>query len=399
MSTVMVKFGELLEYPLRSGVTVSKDRRGVGIKMINMGELFRYPRLGDVEMALVNIDHVDADRFLVQPGDLLFARRSLTLEGAGKCAIVNSVPTATTWESSIIRARLTRKKANPHFYFYLFRSPLGRRLMESIVEQVAVAGVRISDLRELLVPHPSLREQDAVVDVLGVLDEKISVNESIAITVDDLASSLYRRAVEGSGAMRSIPLGEIADVNRVATKPKEGGMLRYVDIAAVGVGTYDWPARVPWSEAPGRARRKAFAGDTIWSTVRPNRRSHALVLDTDHELVFSTGLAVLSPRSVGPALLYEVTRTVDFQNYLEKVAEGSAYPAVRAERFKQAPVVLPAPEDCDKFEAVVMDLRLRSHQAKVESRTLASLRDTLLSQLMSGKLRVRDAEKIVEDAV
>jgi type I restriction enzyme S subunit len=46
-----------------------------------------------------------------------------------------------------------------------------------------------------------------------------------------------------------------------------------------------------------------------------------------------------------------------------------------------------------------MQLRLRAHQAAVESRTLAALRDTLLPQLMSGKLRVRDAERIVEDAV
>lgn len=42
---------------------------------------------------------------------------------------------------------------------------------------------------------------------------------------------------------------------------------------------------------------------------------------------------------------------------------------------------------------------LRSTQTQYESRALAALRDTLLPQLMSGKLRVRDAEKIVEDAV
>lgn len=45
-----------------------------------------------------------------------------------------------------------------------------------------------------------------------------------------------------------------------------------------------------------------------------------------------------------------------------------------------------------------MALRLRAHRASVESRTLAALRDTLLPQLMSGRIRVKDAEKIVEDA-
>ncbi|KOU66680.1 hypothetical protein ADK55_05180 [Streptomyces sp. WM4235] len=60
---------------------------------------------------------------------------------------------------------------------------------------------------------------------------------------------------------------------------------------------------------------------------------------------------------------------------------------------------MPTSEDCDRFEGVAMELRLRSHQAQVESRALAALRDTLLPQLMTGKLRVRDAAKIVEGAV
>jgi type I restriction enzyme S subunit len=236
------------------------------------------------------------------------------------------------------------------------------------------------------------------VGVLGALDDKIAVNERIATTVNALVSSLYEGALE-RGEARYLPLGAIADVNKSATRPKADGTLRYVDIASVGVGSYEFPERTPWADAPGRARRKAAVGDTIWSTVRPNRRSHALVLDDDPELVFSTGLAVLSPTAVGPALLYEVTHTSEFQAYLESVAEGSAYPAVRADRFKQAPVSLPATDECEKFEAAAMQLRLRAHQAAVESRTLAALRDTLLPQLMSGKLRVRDAERIVEDAV
>ena len=45
-----------------------------------------------------------------------------------------------------------------------------------------------------------------------------------------------------------------------------------------------------------------------------------------------------------------------------------------------------------------MAIRMRGHQAGVESRSLALLRDTLLPQLMSGRLRVKDAEKIVEDS-
>lgn len=246
---------------------------------------------------------------------------------------------------------------------------------------------------------PSRREQDRIVSVLGALDDKIAVNDRIAVTTDQLVSAIFSALIAGCSAPEEARIGDVASVNSRSLKPKQEGTLRYIDISSVGVGSYEWPDQIDWSDAPGRARRLAPPGSTVWSTVRPNRRSHALVLDTDEDLVFSTGLAVLTPGSVGSAFLYESTRTQEFQAYLEGVAEGSAYPAVRAERFKEAPLLLPTPEEREEFEETAMALRQRAHQAVVESRTLATLRDTLLPQLMSGRLRVRDAEKIVEDRV
>ncbi|MFJ2820026.1 restriction endonuclease subunit S [Streptomyces toxytricini] len=254
-------------------------------------------------------------------------------------------------------------------------------------------------ITQIPISLPEPDEQRAIAAVLGALDDKIAVNERIAATVDDLAAALFEDLLTADSEGAAVLLGDVADVNLRTVKAQDSGSLRYVDISSVGVGAYEWPEEMPWSDAPGRARRKAALGDTIWSTVRPNRRSHALVLDTDPGLVFSTGLAVISPKTVGPAFLYESTRLASFQTYLESVAEGSAYPAVRADRFKGAPIILP-PEDARfRFEEMAMPMRLRAHQAQVESRTLATLRDTLLPQLMSGRLRVKDAEKIVEDHV
>ena len=245
---------------------------------------------------------------------------------------------------------------------------------------------------------PLLKEQEGIAAVLGALDDKIDVNERIATTVDELASTTYLHSVVNSRIPEEVLLGEVAAVNVETLKPSKEGNIRYIDISSVGVGSYEWPDMIPWSDAPGRARRKAKFGSTIWSTVRPNRRSHALVMDEDSDLVFSTGLAVLTPLTVGPATFYEATSTAEFQTYLEGVAEGSAYPAVRAERFKEAPLLLPDAAMRDAFERTAMPMRRRAHQATLESRTLAALRDTLLPQLMSGRLRVKDAEKIVEEA-
>ncbi len=53
--------------------------------MINMGELFANDRIGDIPMELVPMNDKELAKMLVEPGDLLFARQSLVLAGAGKC--------------------------------------------------------------------------------------------------------------------------------------------------------------------------------------------------------------------------------------------------------------------------------------------------------------------------
>ncbi|EHN75451.1 putative specificity protein s [Streptomyces coelicoflavus ZG0656] len=287
----------------------------------------------------------------------------------------------------------------PRFLYYWFKSVEFWNQADALKGQTDMADfLSLSDVFSLKVRVPTRVQQKGVADILGALDDKIAGGERISATTDELASAMFEELMASDAGVGEVLLSEVADINKLSVKASKQGMLRYVDISSVGVGDYEWPEPIQWSEAPGRARRKADVGDTIWSTVRPNRRSHALVLDNDDSLVFSTGLAVLSPRNVGPAFLYEATRTASFQAYLESVAEGSTYPAVRADRFKAAPLLLPPLEELNRFEDAVMAIRLRAHQARVESRTLAALRDTLLPQLMSGRLRVKDAEKIVEDA-
>jgi type I restriction enzyme S subunit len=52
-----------------------------------------------------------------------------------------------------------------------------------------------------------------------------------------------------------------------------------------------------------------------------------------------------------------------------------------------------------EFARRVTPLHDRAYAATVESRHLATLRDTLLPHLMSGRITVRDAEKAVEEVL
>lgn len=321
---------------------------------------------------------------------------NITGDSVARASMVDPLllPARVNQHVAIIR---TSKRLVPEFLQKYLVSPIGNsRLMALATAGGTRNALTKSHLANLLVPLPPLREQQAIADVLGALDDKIAANTRLAATTDAYLSALLESFI--SDATPSTHLKTIADVNASTIKPQTVGELRYVDIASVGVGSFTYPERSAWADAPGRARRKLRKGDTIWSTVRPNRRSHALNLSDDPLLVASTGLAVLSPTTVSASYLYEVTRRPEFTSYLENVAEGSAYPAVRAERFGDATVPLLSPENRSAFESVATPLRESSHFLAEENRALAATRDALLPKLMSSALRVKDAVGVAEQA-
>lgn len=156
-----VRFDRLLIEPVRNGIYKRKEFHGRGAKIVNMGELFAFPRLCAVPMKRVELSRPEADRFLIERGDLLFARRSLVAEGAGKCSVVLQVEEPTTFESSIIRARPDTKKADSLFLYYFFNSRQGLYHLDTIRRQVAVSGITGGDLAALEIVVPPLPEQRA----------------------------------------------------------------------------------------------------------------------------------------------------------------------------------------------------------------------------------------------
>jgi type I restriction enzyme, S subunit len=394
-------FGTLLAYPLRSGVTVPKDSRGTGIRLVNMRELFRYPRLGNVDMERVLLDVVDKDRFLLKEGDLLFARRSLTAEGAGKCCIVVSVPEETTWESSIIRARLATEVVEPEFYYYFFSSDIGRRSIETIVEQVAAAGIRSSDLAKLMVPVPSLAKQQGIVSILRALDDKVALNGRIAGTYEELLRLRFEELEidanpESSPAMT---VSEILEFNPTLPTPR-GDDAVYLDMAAVptnGATVLGWSRRQP------KSGTRFANGDTVMARITPcleNGKTAFIDFMKDGEVgVGSTEFIVMRARSGIPIHLpYFLARSPRFRSYAAQNMIGSSgRQRVNATQLVDFPIRRPASDNLSTFGVAASNAFAHMRSLTDESRNLAELRDTLLPKLMSGEIRVRDAEKVVED--
>ena len=183
-------------------------------------------------------------------------------------------------------------------------------------------------------------------------------------------------------------LKAVAEVNRELLGRRHDGVIHYVDIASVTPGQINDVTVYVFRDAPGRARRVVRHGDVIWSCVRPNRRSCAMIWRPPDNLIVSTGFAVLSPTLIPTSYLYAVTTTPQFIGYLENRARGVAYPAVTARDFEEAEISLPPQPLLRCFNEFVEPMIAQIHVLWQQNRRLREARDLLLPRLMSGQIAV-----------
>jgi type I restriction enzyme S subunit len=70
-----------------------------------------------------------------------------------------------------------------------------------------------------------------------------------------------------------------------------------------------------------------------------------------------------------------------------------------SDAFELPIIPVPPKPVVDAMDGIVRPILRRQDEGRVESRTLAALRDTLLPKLMSGELRICDAERALAEAV
>ncbi|EHU5127723.1 restriction endonuclease subunit S [Vibrio vulnificus] len=164
----LVSFEELLSGGTQNGIYKGQSFYGKGSPIIHMSEMFGFSSISEstpIEK-LVELNAKEQENNTLKNGDLLFARRSLTPEGAGLCAIYKGKDREVTFESSIIRARPDKEKINPDFYRYYFRSKAGRWNMRKLIQTVAASGITSEELKKLKVPFPPLDTQNEIVSAI-----------------------------------------------------------------------------------------------------------------------------------------------------------------------------------------------------------------------------------------
>lgn len=435
----LVRFGDVLDSGTRNGIYKKKEFHGSGVKIVNMGELFGNPRLFSVPMKRVELSETELAKSHLLVGDLLFARRSLVAEGAGKCSVVCEITEATTFESSIIRARPDPNIADSMYLFYLFDSVIGKHLLRTIRRQTSVSGITGTDLVELQIPLPPLEEQREIANILGTLDDKIEANRRENETLEAMARAIFKSWFVDfdpvhARARGEMPYGmdaETAELFPDGFEDSELGMIpRGWEVEPVGNhvkaskglsykgkhleeslddglpmhnlnsieewGGYKYKG-IKFYSGDYKDRHEVQADDLI---VANTEQGFKLLLIASPAIIpkFYGAKGIIShhiykivpkPHShVTRLYLYYLIMLPPFRQILQGYTNGTTVNMLPSDAFVLPEFLLPPADIISKFEEIIQPMLDTIEYNHKENQTLAETRDALLPRLISGELRV-----------
>ncbi len=189
---------ELSSEGTQNGYAISLTDYGIGFPIVGMTAFFENDVLDVNQLHEVALPEEEIQEFFLKDGDLLFARRSLSVEGAGKCILVSKINKPTIFESSVIRMTLQTSKFLPSYVNYLLNSPLGMKVLTRIKQVVAVSGITSSDLKKIKIPIPEkFTEQQKIASVLSNVDSKIKNLEYNKSKLELLKKGLMQKLLTG----------------------------------------------------------------------------------------------------------------------------------------------------------------------------------------------------------
>ena len=300
--------------------------------------------------------------------------------------------------SAIAVIRPDKSVLSPEYLYHYLNLPYMQSLKEAVASGSVQGYTNLKVVGRLPLRLPPLKEQQAIAEILSALDDKIASNTNISRTADQLAGHLFD---QGASSATMIPMSEVLT-------PVLGG-------------------------TPARANLDYWNGESLWASAKDiTGAPFAVVMETEEKITqhavektkakpLPAGSVVLtargtvgavarlavpssfnqscygfSPSVLPPGLLYfSVLRAAQ---QAKSLAHGSVFDTITMRTFDhlQIPDFGTAGVSTEALITPLLDLVSANI---LENTLLAKTRDTLLPQLMSGKLHVKDAEALVESVV
>ena len=398
--------GELLEHLFdhrgRTPKKLGSDWVPAGVQVIS-AKLMTKDYL-DLEREQRFVDESTYQKWMPVPlseGDVL-----LTSEAPlGRVGVVPSIPRLCLGQR-LYALRSNESLLDSRFLLYWLRSPVGQQALVRRASGTTVKGIRQSELVQVEVPLPPIREQQLVGSLLQALDDLISNNRRRIELLEEMAQAIYREwfvhfrfpghedATFVDSPLGPIPEGwEVAALEQLAhltmgQSPKSEFYNEAGDGSPFHQGVKDFGLHLPthrtYCTVEGRA---ALDGDVLISVRAPVGRLNIAPSD----LIIGRGLAAARARSGHQSLLFYALKLSVFA-VEDSMGSGTIFKAITKKDLANLWLLWPTSEMADRACAIftpMVDQVLSLTMSNVE---LALIRDLLLPKLVTGEIDVSDLD-------
>ena len=292
--------------------------------------------------------------------------------------------------SSIAILRADRKKIIPEFLYYTLKTPaVKKNVRDNYGSGSAIPRIVLKDFKRMPFSFPSVDEQRKITAICSAIDSKIQVNNAINKNLSDLLQAIYQKQFGevSLGANQGI-LSDICSYSK-----------EKVAVSELNVNTY-FSTENMLPEKAGSTKATSLPttlqttacrkGDTLISNIRPYFKK---IVYCEDMCGCSTDVLCFTPvQSQYAAYLFSTLYTDKFFAFMVAGSKGSKMPRGDKQQIMTYPVILPAENELEEFNAIAFPVLEQLNSNKAENKRLSALRDALLPKLMSGELDVSDID-------
>lgn len=386
------------------------------------------------EWGFTETKDTDYEKYRLRTDDIIMARTCST----GICYLVKNDMSAV-FNNGLARVRVDKNRVDPSFLYYIFKSKQFEKYIDGISGGTSVQlNMKVGDLARFELRLPDLFDQKAIAHILGTLDDKIELNQKMNQTLEEIAKAIFKSwfvdfdpvRAKAEGRPTGLP-PEISDLfpddladSDIGEIPKGWSTQTSSEFCdSVRDGTHDSPKPVSEGGHPLVTSKHIKGGILDLSSanristkdfVAVNKRSEVSggdvlisMIGTLGELYFVDENPTYAIKNIGlfkakskesGLWFYLFLKSRASQEYLKISAQGSTQQYLSLKTLRNIPVISPSKSVLDNFSLISSPIFKRIKTAKDEIKTLSELRDTLLPKLISGELRIPDAEKFLEEA-
>ena len=343
----------------------------------------------------------------LEPNDLVFPHRG----AIGEVGIVPDDGECYVLSSSLMKLKCHREKADPKFIFYFFKSEMGRFELLKNSSQVGTPGIGqpLTSLKGIRLKLPPIEEQKRIAGVLGALDDRIALLRETNATLEAIAQALFKSWFVDFDPVHAKARGEPPQGMDDATAALFPDSFEESELGMIPKGWRVGKIEDLMELAYGKALK---ATDRICGPI-PVYGSGGITGYHNKSLVDGSSIIVGRKGTVG-SLYWEdrpffpidtvfyvrTSKPLTYCYYLlktlglEDMNTDGAVPGLNRNNVYRLQFAFPSDDTLLAFDKIVSALRNRIYSNNEQAQTLAQVRDTLLPKLISGQLRLPEAEEL-----